>query len=127
MSFPCKSNDLLWVFIGAVMSTVLTMWNLLATAASPNFVNIGFSQPNAKPSLQPIKVLLLQTANPEVGNVEGVKPLFIRVANLHVCTWFGIVKYFDLDILLRSQVLIDCYAGYSQVNEKSSIRIAGPW
>lgn len=73
-------------------------------------------------SQKSVHSVLLQTANREVVDIEGIAPMFIAIGELRVSTWIGIVENPDVHVLLGASFL-NRYIRSIFTTERN----AGPW
>lgn len=86
----CKGTFCIRVCVTTSDAT-LTVASLVDTSASSNFVNKDFLPPIWGESMETMKLPPLFIANCRVVSVEGVVHLFVRMGDLRICAWFGVV------------------------------------
>lgn len=75
------------------------------TGVGPNLVSRSIVPPSLQNRIQQLNVLLLQTANKQPPDLEGVELLHIHVRDLEVRVWFGVVNELPVDVLVRTFVM----------------------
>lgn len=84
------------------------MENLLDTGAGPNYINEDFLPLVCKEFDKSIERRQVQTGICKVVNDEVIVPLFVRIRDLHVRTWLGIVESLPVDVLLGTDFFNGC-------------------
>lgn len=107
-SFIRKATYCVRISVRISSNAVLTVASLLNTGARPNPVNKNFLQSAWRKSLKTIRSPPLRPANCEVGFVEVIVPLFVRMANLTVLAWFGVVQNLAVDVVLGTSFIDRC-------------------
>lgn len=100
-----KLNYFLCISVGITSNTLLNVASLLGTGASPSLVNKKLIHCGQREPIKPIKSPLLQTANCEVVNVKDIVASFVRIGNLWVRPWFGIVETLASDVMLGTSFI----------------------
>lgn len=90
---------------------MLSVSFLVDTSASLNLVNKDFLLPASRKSRNTFKSPLLCTASRKVVSVEGTVPLFVRMRDIHVRAWFGIVDNLAIDVLHGTSLNKCCTQG----------------
>lgn len=61
--------------------------------------------------MKPIKSPQLRTANCKVVSGEFILPLFVRMGDLCVYAWFGVIRNLAVDVVLGTSFIDSCIRG----------------
>lgn len=117
-SFFRKPTYRVRISVGVTSQSMMTVASLFDTGAGPNLVNKSFIPRNWHRYVEPIEQPQLRTATREHVNVEGVIPMFVRIGDLRVRAWFGVVENLAVDILVGTSFIDRCIRGIFPTERK---------
>lgn len=107
-SFFRRQTHHIPIFIGIWSNTLQTAASILDMDPGPKFINTLFSPQLWDNYIEPDASPNLKRSTKQAINIDSIIQVFVRIGDVYVRLWFGVVRNLSVDVLLGTSFIFRC-------------------